>query len=304
MGKTTHVKSLKKQLKNNSGIKISLDLSFLLFSLLLIYMGSFLLLLNYMAALFLHEYAHAYVAKKLGYSAGHIKVSAFGVRLNMKSSVMRSSDEIKIAMAGPLMNIVLAVLCFALWWAFPITYNFMNLFCLCNIITAVVNLIPAHPLDGGRALSCLLGQFASPKKTAIICAVINIVISLGLFIVFFVTLKTGFNLTYLFMGAFILVSSFNKNPDHGFDFLRYKSLKFKSGTKVKTIIVSGDTPIFKVLGLIKPQHFMHFLIMQNGVIEGEFYETDLEELCEKYHMDIPIGEIKSSKFNIKAIKQP
>ncbi|MDR0850183.1 MAG: hypothetical protein LBN07_01730 [Christensenellaceae bacterium] len=283
-------------------IKISLDLSFLLFALLLIYLGSFILLLNYIAVLFLHEYAHAYAAKRLGYSAGHIKVSAFGVRLNMNNSVMRHSDEIKIALAGPLMNIILVVICLALWWVFPVTYHFTNLFCLCSLITAAVNLIPAHPLDGGRAISCLLSRFAGPRPAGIICAVLNIVISLGLFAVFFVTLKYGLNLTYLFMGAFILVSSINKNPGRGFDFLRYKNLKQKSGTKVKTIIISSDMPLFKVLGFVVAGSFLHLLIMHNGALLGELYESDLEKVCSGYSPNIAIGEVDFRNFGVKGPK--
>lgn len=285
----------------SSKIKISFDLSFLLFAVLLIYLGSFMLLLNYIAVLFLHEYAHAVVAKRLGYSAGNIKVSAFGVRLNMDSSVMRPGDEIKIAMAGPLINIMLAVLCFALWWVFPITFHFTNLFCLANVITAVVNLIPAYPLDGGRAFLCLLGRFAGVKRAAIICAVLNILISMVLFSIFFITLKGGLNLTYLFMGAFILVSSINKKPNKGFDFLRYKTLKQKSGTKVRTVVISSDVALFKVVGFVSANYFFHFLITQNGVPIGELYESDLERICEKYPPNVAIGEVNLRKIATNAI---
>ena len=290
----------------SSRIKVSLDLSFLLFALLLIYLGSFVLLLNYVVVLFLHEYAHAYMAKRLGYSAASIKVSAFGVRLNMKSSVMRYGDEIKIALAGPLINVALAILCLAVWWVFPITYNLLNLFCLANIITAILNLIPAHPLDGGRVLWCLVGQFAGSKKADIICTVLNILISATLFVIFFVSLMQGFSLvylTYLFMGAFILISAIQKKPGKAFDYLRFKKLKQKSGTKIKSIIIDSDTPLFKVLSFVGAGHFLHFLVLQNGAVVGELYESDLEQICEDFAPDTAIGKTYLRLYGIKAQKQ-
>ena len=115
-----------------SKIKIKIGISFWIFALICILIGQGLLLINYMMVLFIHEYAHAYVAYKLGYAIKNIKVIPFGISLNMQDTNLSYQDQIKIALAGPMVNILMAIVTIALWWIFPISYAYTYMFCFAN----------------------------------------------------------------------------------------------------------------------------------------------------------------------------
>ena len=109
-------------------IKIKIHPTFIIFACILVYFGKLLLFLNYILVIFLHELAHLLVARRLGYNIKSIKVIPFGVSLNIDSFNLMPRDEIKIALAGPMLNFLLSILCLSVWWVFPETFNYTYLF--------------------------------------------------------------------------------------------------------------------------------------------------------------------------------
>jgi Zn-dependent protease/CBS domain-containing protein len=118
----------------------------------------------------LHEFGHSLVAQRLGLEIHSITLLPLGGVSNLESLPEKPSDEIKITLAGPLVNVVLAPIYFGvglLLGAVPrmptdvftgigsVGQSFFYLGFL-NVVLAVFNLIPAFPLDGGRVLRALL----------------------------------------------------------------------------------------------------------------------------------------------------
>src|SRR3712207_5221421 len=62
----------------------------------------------------LHEYGHSLVAQRLGIEIQDITVLPIGGVARLKSLPERPIDEVKIAVAGPLVNVVLAPIFFAM----------------------------------------------------------------------------------------------------------------------------------------------------------------------------------------------
>jgi CBS domain-containing protein len=72
------------------------------------------------------------------------------------------SIEAKIALIGPFVSIIIGVISLAIHFAYPLTFPTLPLFVwsgalfldvgLLNLVLAAFNLLPAFPMDGGRAL--------------------------------------------------------------------------------------------------------------------------------------------------------
>ena len=129
--------------------KVKLGASLILLVLLAILTNSFSLIINYLLALTLHELAHLFVATKLGYSLKFIKLDMFGLSIELNEAIA-DKDSFKINVAGPVFNLLLCVICMALYWLLPLSYFYLNTFCFANLVLAIFNLLPIYPLDGYR----------------------------------------------------------------------------------------------------------------------------------------------------------
>lgn len=137
-------------------------------------------------AVLLHEYGHAFVARWLGIGTKKIVIYPLGGGAYLEHMPEEPNKEILIAIGGPLINILLAVVVAPLIWLSanwkrkallvyilrpesnvpvfgvgPLDYAIVLFFVL-NLMLAFFNLLPAYPLDGGRifraALSWVLGR--------------------------------------------------------------------------------------------------------------------------------------------------
>lgn len=165
----------------------------------------------------LHEYGHALSARKYGVKTRDIILSPIGglARLDYIPAVPK--QELIIAIAGPLVNIVLAILILAViliagpfdlpsaidLQALMNPIGFLQVLFILNIVLFGFNLIPAFPMDGGRILRALL-SFKLPRlKGTFIASLIGRFIAV-IFVVF-----GALNEYYalLFIGIFVYVSA-------------------------------------------------------------------------------------------------
>lgn len=131
----------------------------------------------------LHELGHSVVAQRLGIDVQDITLLPIGGLARMKTIPEKPGDEVRIAVAGPLVNVVLAPLFFAPALLLGVDFtSFANplfgevesvaqiLFYLgiLNVFLAVFNMIPAFPMDGGRVLRGILAsRFGAVRATDI-----------------------------------------------------------------------------------------------------------------------------------------
>jgi Zn-dependent protease len=209
------------------------------------------LLAAYIVALVLHELAHYFVAKKLFFQCTKMQLSAFGAVLYGEFDDARGKNQFLIAIAGPLCNLILALLCAAVWWIEPETYVFTLTFAEANIGMAAVNMIPAYPLDGGKVLLGLLEAKYSPTKAMAIVKAVCVVLSLILFAIFVVGLFFGEMFFSLGMFAIFLFSGYMvKNSGNNYrriSFFTNFNRRINVGVEKKTLIFSKNTTFDKVI---------------------------------------------------------
>jgi Zn-dependent protease/CBS domain-containing protein len=130
--------------------------------------------LGYFASLILHELGHALVARRLGIGVVGIDLWAFGGLSHMRREPASAGEELKIAIAGPVVTLVLFGLCLlaivliasggtvsdvALSREAVKTTPALALLGWLGFVNAALflfNIVPAFPLDGGRIARALV----------------------------------------------------------------------------------------------------------------------------------------------------
>ncbi|MDE2883431.1 MAG: site-2 protease family protein [Acidobacteriota bacterium] len=113
-----------------------------------------------LASVLMHELAHAAAAARSGLKVSGITLRVFGGATELEGHPRGAATELRIALAGPLMTLVLFVLFLTagqLLTAAPApVLAVTNNLALINGLLLAFNLIPAVPLDGGRILRAVL----------------------------------------------------------------------------------------------------------------------------------------------------
>lgn len=108
------------------------------------------------ATVLLHELAHVFVAKDFGYSARSVTLYPFGgVALIEMPNQTPPEHEMYIALAGPLINAVMALIFLPMAWFLGEPFG---LLVLLNFAMFAFNMLPSYPMDGGRVMRSLLSR--------------------------------------------------------------------------------------------------------------------------------------------------
>jgi len=183
------------------GIPVELHISFLVL-MLLIYIVAFFNLypsINLLTAVLitlvfvtvvLHELSHSYIAKRYGIKIQRIVLLPIGGVSEMEEIPKDPAQELRIALAGPVANLIIAVISFFILIIFRTSLSTVLLgaiyyFVVVNLLLGLFNLLPAFPMDGGRILRAYLAERMSfikatklaaniGKQFAIIMAVVGV----------------------------------------------------------------------------------------------------------------------------------
>lgn len=97
----------------------------------------------------LHELGHAEAARRFGIRTRSVTLYPFGGIAALESEPMQPRVELAVALAGPAVNAVLAIVAFgALSLGVPGAGWVLGV----NVAMGLFNLVPAFPMDGGRVL--------------------------------------------------------------------------------------------------------------------------------------------------------
>src|SRR5262249_10171901 len=128
--------------------------------------------LLFLASIALHELGHSWVARREGIEVDSITLWLFGGVSQLKGRFKSPGAEFRVAVAGPLVSIVLGVLFVLIALGGPPTEvdGVAAWLGYINLLLAAFNLLPASPLDGGRVLHSVLwrakGDFAWATRVA------------------------------------------------------------------------------------------------------------------------------------------
>ena len=118
--------------------------------------------LLFFLSLVLHELSHALMARRYGLPIRGITLFIFGGVAEMTDEPPTAQAEFMVAIAGPIMTVLIAVAAFVVWAvgsqsSWPVAVIGVALVvAMLNGLLAVFNMVPAFPLDGGRVLRSIL----------------------------------------------------------------------------------------------------------------------------------------------------
>jgi Zn-dependent protease/CBS domain-containing protein len=145
----------------------------------------------------LHEFGHSLVAQRLGIEIHSITLLPLGGVSNLESLPEKPADEVKITLAGPLVNVMLAPIFFGvglllgavprmpadLFMGIGSVGQFFFYLGYLNVVLAVFNLIPAFPLDGGRISRALLATRLGAVRATDISSAVGQLFAVAFFLI-------------------------------------------------------------------------------------------------------------------------
>jgi Zn-dependent protease/CBS domain-containing protein len=180
-----------------------------------------LFILVLFACVILHEFGHALMARRFGIPTKDIVLLPIGGVSRFDHLPEEPRQEFLVAIAGPAVNVVLAVAIFggmlltggfSSFRRLSITGGpFMERILVANIVLALFNLIPAFPMDGGRVLRALLAtrmdRYRATETAAAVGQALALLFGLAglffdpllLFIAFFVWIGAAHEARSLYM---------------------------------------------------------------------------------------------------------
>ena len=270
-------------------LKFRVNCSFWIFTVVAIVLKQGYFAAMYSIAMVLHELAHYVVAKKLFYRCSEIRISVFGAVLYGDFQDVAGADRIKIALAGPLFNLILALMCLAMWWIVPESYYFTDMFATSNVSMACVNLLPCYPLDGGRIVTGILERkyHKDALKFTKIC---TYVFSVALFCVFLFSLIVGHNLFAVGLFAICLLSgAFGKSGGDCYvktTFTQNKRKFLKKGMEKKTLVFDGNSRICDVAKRMQGNYLYCLEVVDGNMnVTKRYNVAELEKLVLEVPLD-------------------
>ncbi len=293
------------------GISVEMHISFLilpfLFGLALGIKGV-VLVLGVFLFVTLHELSHALQAKRFGVRVKRIVLLPIGGVASMSSIPEKPSQEFKIAIAGPLFNIILAILLYYPAYRFlghdvffsPIYSPALKtwpdvlayLYWL-NIMLAVFNLLPAFPMDGGRVLRAVLAQIMGLQKAT------RIAVNFGyVFMLIFVAwgLIKG-NIWLLIIAFFIYMSATQEASQVDIN-ETLKKFRVKDILPDQFLSVTPETKVSEILETIFHSHQEDFPVVENGALKGVVTRADVISAVHQFSKEKAAGEIMTKEYSV------
>jgi Zn-dependent protease/CBS domain-containing protein len=246
------------------------------------------------ACVVIHEFGHALTAARYGIRTRDITLLPIGGLARLERMPDEPLQELWVALAGPAVNVVIAIVLFAwlqasgAWQAVEgigvATGGFAERVMLANVLLAAFNLLPAFPMDGGRALRALLATRMEYTRATQRAAMVG----QGMAILFgFIGLQG--NPMLIFIALFVWIGAGQeasvvqmKSALAGIPLRRAMLTHFRTLTPTSTL---GDA-----VDLLLTGSQQDFPVIANGRIEGMLTRSDLVKALTRSGRTGPVAD--------------
>jgi Zn-dependent protease/CBS domain-containing protein len=263
--------------------------------------GSMPLLLGAIAAVglfvgvVLHELGHSVVAMRFGFPIDSITLWIFGGVARLTDQPENWLEELLIAIAGPVVSIILGVGSYLALFAIPVEQEairfIVGYLALMNLVLAAFNLLPGFPMDGGRVLRALLARTRPFAQATQIAAEVGklFAILLGLFGLL------GGNIILIGIAFFIYIGASSEAQQ------TVLSAAFRN-VRVRDVMtpaedlqtVSPDTSIADLLDKMFRQRHTGYPVVHDGELVGMITLDDARSVREVERDAYTVEEVMST----------
>ena len=295
-----------------SGIKIRLHWSFLILPAIVYFSalmdgGGFLapllsvaMVIAVFGCVLLHELGHAFAARGFGIGTRDILLLPIGGVASLERIPENPLQELWIAIAGPLVNVLIAIVLYFGLQYLPMTAGiaiFVSNLAFINLLLVAFNMIPAFPMDGGRVLRSFLAMFMNYVSATRIAATVGMYCALGLGI---------YGLFYDFMlvllAGFVLVAGQAEKLSvmmrHGVQSNGYRGSpesNFGGQQATNEINVPSTLSTDSVMAWLANVKAECCNVVESGRVVGRVTKLQLLSLLSKGFGSMPIGQAMARK---------
>lgn len=190
-------------------MSIKIDLKIFLFGVLFLLTNQIEIYAILMIFALLHELGHLCAGLILDFKVRTIGINPFGFYIEFKTQVedykkVKKGNELclkrlVIALAGPIINIFIAIVCIFIDTELAISRE--NII-YGNILLAIFNLIPIYPLDGGRVLKEIIHIFKGKEEAY------KQIVQISKITVILLTILVSILILYIHNIAFLLILAY------------------------------------------------------------------------------------------------
>ena len=276
-------------------MRIKLNLFFILFLFISFISGWLEQSLILFVSVLLHEMGHVFAAKKM-------KIQVYDVELLPYGGVARMEDiskyggytEAIVAAAGPVTSGIIGLCCFFL-------SDYSYFFDLCasyNFILFAFNLLPVHPLDGGRIARNAMIFFMGYRQATRILATVGRIMAIVLLAYNTYLLARGSRSVALIITAvFIYIGTIKEERFTSYYYLlmrnNRKTMQIQKGDiKKRFIKAHEDVKIRLIINQLSPVTFCYVSVLDcNGRMIKVLNEDEVIEGFMEYGYEGTIGQI-------------
>lgn len=266
----------------------------------------FLFVIALFFCVILHEFGHALTARRYGIGTRSITLLPIGGLASLNEIPENPKQELFIAIAGPLVNVVIALILFSF---VPLENyigqkpeilqeqlstidgsNFLFYLFFINIVLVLFNMIPAFPMDGGRVFRALLSMRIGRVRATSVAA------SVGKFLAFlFFIYGLFYSVILAVIAVFIYFGAHSEN-------ISVQQLSLLDGHKVrdamitKFSVLSPWATLADAVDKILDTTEQNFIVKDENETLGILYMEDLSQALNVKGKETSVDEVMETSF--------
>lgn len=251
----------------------------------------------------IHELTHSLTAAAMGFPVRDIVLLPLGGVAQMERMPERPTQEFFMAIAGPLSNVVIAVVLIVaglllgvdvrlrtgltrLRWKDTLPYLIAT-----NLGLAVFNLIPAFPMDGGRVLRALLATVMSHARATALA------VSVGQGLAWMLGLMGLLYSNFFMMLIAIFVYAGAAQEGRMIQVRTVlQGLRVRQAFSRRALALSPADPVSHAADLTLEGFQAHFPVCEGERLVGLLTHTDVLLALKKRRLETPVREVMRTEF--------